>query len=796
MSTDSFNCLLELLNINKPLKESCFSDQQIDMLFNLWREFMYEKFQKGESSQQAREDIDKLYSNSTSVRRKYTALRLDQASSYDDKGLPAISEHETSWVMGETSPTPFIKFLRQRPQVMEILRMSFKPNLLHSGMMEAPDIISLLMRYIYWLKDDKERSLNVIGVTDESAPSSLSLENMLNNLRNKWSTARFHVAMLNESTHWRAVLIDRKSHTFEYYDPLGHAIEIAEPKTPLAEQIRKLYELSRELDPELVTKSMHTTNRGFHKHQTEGTECGMYVVLFLHSRVAHLKTFEQFSEIEIKSQTCKDLKEMFFTVPDHMKSVEKQNKDYRLKYGDYDVRLAVIEYARYMEYVVNILSQYEQKTLIKNDQIKLLKMASEPGDYIAIRVEGMNVQKDLLSVLPTHFKDYAGADIWVAILQEIIQDPLTVHLRKISSGNSVRSKNSVRKKIALNLFNDLVGWSVQLGAPQESVNQLNLMMRQSIDNYYVTILKFDSDNKSRFEAGMQPMAFIRECMTRQDSVSFGSHFLREINNFVTSSLKINVASELNTKYLHKSIIVKPVSVNNINEIRDKINMCDQVIQQAYALLKSTFAERMSTVDSPLPPAVTPTTSLVLPMQTKSLQPVLVDQIVQLNRADMENQTFLSAGIAPWNFPLNVPHFTSTQTVVLPEKFNLYSVNEADMKRLLSDETFKLYYAMAVMVAAHYINISQFGDLRLNIPILTTSLIQFFNMTEPFTENRKLFCTFINQVYGVIKSKVPDELVVNLSRYLQLCSSSNDIDSTLPFFQKVQSYYKAIADRKQ
>ena len=93
------------------------------------------------------------------------------------------------------------------------------------------------MRYFYWLKDDRLRAMNVIGVMDESATTGITTDSMVGNLQTNWNNFRFHLAVLNEGVHWYAVLIDRASHTFEYYDSLGRPLDISAPRTPLAEQV-------------------------------------------------------------------------------------------------------------------------------------------------------------------------------------------------------------------------------------------------------------------------------------------------------------------------------------------------------------------------------------------------------------------------------------------------------------------------------------------------------------------------------------------------------------------------------
>ena len=805
-------CMLELLNVVRPIRESCFSEQQIDMLFNLWREFMIQRFKAGEDSKSAREDVDRLFSNATSVSRKYNALRLDQGTGAGGSGssrIPAIGVNESLWVMGDESPTPFIAFLRRRPQVMDELRMSFKPLLTHTGMLESTDFVSLLVRYIYWLKNDKDRALNVIGVVDDSSASGTPTDAMVGNLQKNWTATRFHLAVMNESSHWRAVLIDRTSHTFEYYDPKGSTLDIAEPKTPLADQVGRLYEAARTLDPGILTKSMHIVNRGFNKHQSAsgGAECGMYVVLFIHTRVAQVRTFEEFSSMEIAQDDCRALKNAFFTMPEHQQAKDvKTNKDYRLKFGDYDIRLAALDFSVYMAYLISILTRADQKQRIADDQAALLNMVRAPGDYVAIRVEGVRFQKDVLSVLPPEFMSYAGSDIWFSIIQEIVQDPLTKHLRKISSGEAVRSKNTVRKKIAMKIFNDIVGWSWQLGAPPGDVEKVNALMRQSIDQYYVNILSFDPDNKKRFETGMQPIAFVRECMARQDTVSFGVHFLRKVYSFVVSALRINVNTELNTKYPLQSVVTRPVTGSNIDEIRTKITACDRAIQQAYNLLRTTFTERMMITDQVRSPTLG-SVSVAVPMQVEGVQPELVEQIAQMNKKDFESGAlFSTGGLEPYNFPLNVAAFQAQYAVTLPEKFFLRQVNQPDMRRLLSNDTFMLYFGFIVTIVTHYAKARVMPSLTHsweNAAIMFESMIQMLTETETFSEKRKIICTLMTRLLRTYleapdTSSYSEQLRVVLERakrYSDNCVANGDVDVELPYFKRIRDEFAEIKRRK-
>jgi len=771
-------CVLDLLNISKPLKDSCFSEKQIDVLFTLWRDFMYERFKSNSNPQEAaraREDVERLYSNATTTKRKYNSLRLDQNTGVGGV-TPAMSESEKTWVMGNQSPTPFIAFIRRRPDVLENLRMSFKPNLLHNGMLEAPDLMMVLQRYYYWLKDDKDRSVNILGVTDDSASRAVnvSTDSMVGNLQQNWVNYRFHVAIVNEGMHWRAVLIDRKSHTFEYYDPLGHNIDLSNTNSPLSIQVARLYETARLLDNNIVTRSMHSVRRGFHKHQTGGTECGMYVILYIHTRVAQQKTFEDFADTEIKSQTCKDLKSLFFTLPDNSSQMVenpemKNNKDYRLKFGGYDIRLAGIDFLGYISYVMSITNDLSAKNKLQADRNKMAELIRSPGDYITIRVEGMSIQKDLLAVLGPQYKTYAGSDIWFNIVQAVVQDPLTKYLRDISTEKGVRSKNTIRKKIALKFYHDITGWSSRLGAPPQQVAYLEKATREALDTVYIPALRFDSDNHKKFELGMLPTGFIRECMTKQDSVSFGVHFIRYLYDTV-KKLNIPVESELNTKFLVNSVIVKPVTNVNLQEIASLVSRCDQTIQQAYQLLQTTFTEKMmitSQVNSnspnfgptsiPPPPNFGQGFNLSAPSGATQDYTNKLDRIIALNKIDLQNGSFKVNNIQPYNFPLDMTAFASEQTyVTLPSEFVVYSVNRNEMRQLISNNEFLMHYAMAV-----YSVLVNLGTKKLNsvttVYVLFYSLVQFLNATNTLSEERKIICNMLVRLRdGLLKSSMASD----------------------------------------
>lgn len=734
-------CIIELLHIAKPLKHSCFSEQQIDLLFHLWREFMYQRFAANEPAERAIQEVDQLFSLSTSTAQKYDALRLDSLTGV--KGQSALPQHEQAWVMGSESPTPFIEFLRLRPDVIEELSMSFKPILLHNGVLEPADLINVMERFRYWLQNDTERSVNLLGV-------DTPVEVMSGNLSRSWSSFRFHVALMSEQKHWRALLIDKRSRTFEWYDPLGHPVDMS------SSQLRELFETARALEPSLLTQSVQTVRRGFHKHQRGGTECGMYVLFFIHSRVVLKKTFEEFVDTAISGQTCKDLKPVFFTIP-RVSVEDRKNKDFRLQYGDYDIRLAGLEFARYVEYVIQILTPSDPVATprLQSDRNTLREMILGPGDHQEIRAQGLLVQRDILQSLPPQFRTYTGSDIWFNTIQQVVQDPLTVHLRKVSKGQ--RGSATKREAEAGRILSQVIGWSFQLGAPPENVALLNDFMAQQISTVYVPVLQFKNDNRSKFVEGMTATAFVRQCMARLETVGFGVHFLREVAEYVRTVLLFRISSDLDGPYAPRLTVAKPVSVSNLDEITSVVNHCDTVMQQAYELLQSAFTERMglsallSTTGIPLSPWSPSTFAAASP--TRSIQEQLQTDL-QMKQLDGDQINHPR----PWWFPINLTEYNqlsavgNDQDVRAPEdRFWNYSLTADQMRTLLNTREFLLDYAAALMEVVSALKYQRVTRLQ-TIFLATVSLSQFFAATT-HPDTRTVLCQLVKLLHKAITNAI-------------------------------------------
>ncbi len=788
-------CILDLINIRKPLANSCLSESQIELLFGLWKQFMFERFKAGENDAKAWSDVEQLYSDSTTIKRKYNVLRLDQNTGVGG-GLPALVESEQSWIVNGASPTPFIAYVQKRHDVMEQLQMSFKPKLLHAGMMEAPDLLFVLQRYAFWLQNDDKRNLNILGITDDGSTTGfgLSAEAMVKNLKQNWSKARFHVAVLNEKVHWRAVLIDRLLHTFEYYDPLGHPIDLQNRNSPLVDHVNTLYETTRAFDPEVVTRSMHSVRRGFHKHQTGGAECGMYVILFIHTRVAMQKSFEEFEGTEIKNETCQDLKALFFSLPASTEG-RKHNSDFLSKFMAYDVRLAGFNFSRYIEYVRSILTDPGVINSLLSKENAFLQLIKSPGDHATLRVEGMKLQKDILAALPPQFKAFSGVDIWHGMIQEIVQDPLTKYLRQVSNEKSKsgsRTHNTLRKKIALKYYNDLTNWSLTLGSPPEKVEQLNQYSRACIDHYYIQVLLFDADNHKKFEFGMAPTSFLRECMNRQDSVAFGVHYLRELAQFVTDALAIPIQSELMTRFAKKSQIVKPVTTVNMHEIGQIMTRCDDAVARGYALLQSSFREQLTTT--------TPNTPLT-PF-APSMPPAGYDNLSQIV---LQNINDMKEGLAqldlnhpnPWNFPVDAVEFNTSQATVLPQNWNNYSVTHAEKQALLARDDFLVHYYMVALTFLSQLQTQHIHNSEA-VKIVLVSLCQFYIASGPSSGQRSILCHLLTNLQSAIQGRFThlDSLLTHVQTFVDACKLAGPPDARyIQHVVAVQAEYTAKLMRR-
>ncbi len=724
-------CILELLRIPRPINNSCFSEQQIDMLYDIWRTYMLQMISTSEPNQeQAMKSVNSLYPLDRSIEKKYNTLPIESPEG-------SLKRDESAWVMGNASPTEFVAYLRQQTDVMYILSMSFKPRLLHGGMLEAPDLWCVLVRYEFWLRDDKNRTVNILGVTDNTTLDATrdSAKNMAENLASNWSKCRFHFAILNEKQHWVGLLIDRVGNSFEYYNSFGHGIDLTKTEeSTLSMQVAILYDKCLILsDNTIDTKSMHSVRPG-HQHQVGGSQCGIYVLLFLHTRVVLGKTFHDFAHTEISNKTCEELTSLFFDMDAIQPAAPKKERKITSKFGDYDYRLAAIEFERYILELKDASSDLITQNKLEAFYNSLRELVEKPDESQAIYGAGTFLQQQILSMLPKQYKDFQSSDLWTTMIQQVVEDPLTLDLRK--NGNKGSSKRRV--DIALQLFKDIIGWTQLVGAPADKVGTLNRFIIQLINTVYLPALRFDK----QFEGvEMSAEAFIRKVMSRRDTISFGVHFMREVLNYVTNELNIPIPSDSPwlSKFSQKSSIVKPVTIDNLKEITNVISQCEEAMREARLLIDQ------STILPPTNPFSQ--TRPITVRKTPSVSPVLIDRIIAEQKIDMENNTFDPNRLKPFNFPLDVAQFhVSQQNVVLPVEFANYSItSDRDRALLLSEPEFLIHYTMAALWFIAALNTKKVTNFA-SVQVLFESLLQFYQVSQPGSKERQLLCDLLRRFY--------------------------------------------------
>lgn len=743
MSND--NCILDILNIPKPLKESCFSEKQINLLYDAWRSFMYEHFRG--SPEEALQDVNMLYSSAVSTKQKYDTLRFNSLSGIPEysqasssrsmlrrSATVALNIHESEWVMDDTLKTtsPFILYLRNNPDIMSELRMSFKPRLLHHGPLEISDIISVLLRYVYWFKTDDKHSVNLLTVTDQLYFNEDN--SMIQSLVQNWSEARFHVALLYE-THWTCVVIDKVHGTFDYFDPLGQPLDMNDETSALATYVVQLFNTAVQLSDkiksqrDLLAQTLTTIRRGFnHQQHTKKSNCAMFVLLFVHLQVVEHQTMEQISKLDFSMEKCEALRPKFFVIP---KESEETNQVINMRYGAYDVRLAALNFKTYVEQIlIQLVKDNAAKVAIQNRIVRLKHLITEPGDYRHIRFTCNELQSDLIKFLPDSFISYNGTNLWIPFLNQVVNDPLTKKLRGSSKPGKHKSRNTVRRGIGEEIFNSLMEWTK---SPENvsATNSINNVLHYVILNYN-QVLNFDLPAKPVFvnEFSLAPLGFIEEAFRRQETTSFGVQLLRQMNDiirvhFVGISIK-SVLDEYKEPEVYK--LEKPEEMEKIEQV---MTSCDNALKRAYEIIKETVYDTM-TLQRRNGLDILPLGNNMYEVSKTLSQPSIQDL---LNRIQQSSRFsfYSNEQVTPWNFPLILTKFYSTYNVEplqVPSIFSEYLISNELFNELTRNQTFLNLYIRGL----EKIKWSELSDTSLTLVVesifqITSALKQQTSTTQ-------------------------------------------------------------------
>jgi len=815
MSSEKNICVLDLLGIQRPLPDrSCLSAQQIDMLFKLFLQFLEEVFSNSMGPEKAKQEVQRQFGFAATIQHKYNIMHLDPLPG-DIGQKPALRANERAWIMDEVQdPPPFIAYLRQNVQVLTNLRKSFKPDLFGQKEIESVDFFNLIKeRYQFWLNDDRNRRFQILFLADQPALPGKVPQEMIQRLADNFLDYRFHIAIMNNHMHWTAFLIDRHEKTMEYYDPLGFPLDLSTPgKNGVADQVLALISTVAKLtdgDKDWQQLGLHNIRHGI--HQRGNVECGMYVILYLHHRLAQQGKFENFANQRISDEECGRLRRIFFRIPEKHK--EDSNEDlYHVSAdsSEYDVRLAAILFAFYVKEVADLTQPSTEQTELTQDANKLIDLSRSTLSAETIFKQARIFQSRVVYVLPPQFKEFAGTDIWDKILRELQSDKLTHHLRTIRSHGNHKKRRSAKAATHLvnRIYVQLMEWTKDFRY-SAMVRLFETYVQGQINHYYVPALQFSTRTKSKYTKDMGTFEFLKNTMSQKETVSFGVHLLREMNAWIIlnagQAFQVNLVPSviLEKDYPQKSTLVRP---QNMTTIEATVNTCNGLIEKAKKLLHMTVQNDLQVTPFQNSPTLTGLTAQTLNMASVSLTPPVdqkkLDQFCKLNEMDIRGRRFLDNGLQPWNFPLNVPAFSvSLPEVNLPAQFTLSSLTPAEIKTLLNkpEDQFLLYYALGVMVVNNAIVSGKITLAQKQIvQVMTVSLTQFFEQTDQGSPVQLILCTLLERVHDALSRSSDSQLASALprvkpflDRFVQTCKASNMVQPTNSFFKKMDQVHQQI-----
>jgi len=747
--------LLDTLGIDRPLKSSHLSADQITMLHGLWREFMMARMSKQNAGADAMNHVRKLFEQASTYQQKYEALGLTLGHSK----IP-----EERWIVDPSGASqdarlsPFVDFLRKRPSVMSNLRMAFRPVMNHSERhLEALDISAYLSRVRYWLQGDTRRNFSVAGIMEGPPAEEMQV---VRRLINEWTKFRYHVVMMNSNTVWLAVLFDRKRRVMEIYQPGGSTLDIDDETSYVSRHVRYLIKAVKDLDADMKPVINSRIRRGIRaKHDQVRSVMVMY---YLYARIVRGASFEDivaYLDKHASGAGADAGADCFFIMahPEEKSGAEEQSFHFsKGAFAAYDIRLAGLDLVAFMHQTVASLglSQIGQR-----DIQEWMSQLTGPNSHEMLEMVGYQYQSRLLQAMPREYQVYAGTRIWYSIMREIFEDPLSELLRKERGVSHKGGASSlVRHQHAARIMEKLVNWIQKDTIDPQIKDRFIAMLRQMIQTMYLPVLRFDPDNHSRFaDPNMSVLVFLKECMKRKSTVSFGVHILRLINSWVQAHVP-NMDYNLDEIHPHPFKAYRPHLLGNMGQVKQVVNACDAVMKRARQMLQES--QRVNTVvtqntreaatapphpqqqqyQSVLPNGVNPgipqypsllggiqpgapvvsqppfATSHVpqvpqaqqvqnaaqqaaeaATMHTKSV----VHRMLIMQRAEFQQKTFLKDGVVqPWNFPLSKRFWSEEFGKHMPVPVNYqgddYVFQHTQAEEAVHNQEFVMHY-----VIAHY-----------------------------------------------------------------------------------------------
>lgn len=818
-------CLVDILHVPKPLEKSCFTEKQIDLIFNQWKLFKQNKLiQDGLNPENAKQHINDLYTEVISSKQKYDIIKFDKTQKHG-----SLLSKERSWVMPavlRTSETSdFIRFIRNNASLLnDDLKMAFKPNLSGDNSLTSENLIDILIRYQYWLNSNPDKTINLLRISavwDEKYVQGSELQT-IENLKSKWTSARFHIALLQageDDKQWKCVLIDKKLKTFEYYDPYGQSANIMQEKGVLSDVLRTLYDtVSSLIDIEPSNIKMYEKVRRGFKSNTK--DCGAYVLWFIHTRIIHNHTFEQYINQDLSMVKCQKLRHIFYHVPETLnnneinqqndkKTKRKLNKNYGTKYGAFEYRLAALNYYEYLKRVkhsfqTNVSNRPMSTQYVDNvnrfmDDLDNVS-TSPSSSYYDIKSKGFEISKRLENIMSQYNNSTNNTTLhnWEEFIDEILQDTFTDHLRNVGKSKHKNKQNRAhktdREKIAKQIYLDIIKWADMPQINREIYEQ-QLQVEQLLINMYVPyILAANNTDQNRFELDMPSEAFLKQTMARKEYVSFGVHFLRTLEKWIAAQhiQDFDLNNVLNVQFPKISNITKPFIHANQKDLVSIFNKCEDTIREAKNILSNFITHDLKHQQQQQP--------LVNYQQHDAFSnhtDDFINDIINNNEYTFRNNLFYKNNtLDPWNFPVNLELYNQMFPKEANELTNNFiqqqDIDQQDIQVLLQSKKFKTFYAMGIFMMINYMKYNTIPNLH--ISLIATSLTQFYDIAKlnTYSDDQIIICYLLSEFSKASKQR---PIVSNmLYPYEQACFHLKQNTNTNTFFYNVEQEQNNIINK--
>ena len=531
-------CILELLNVRKPLKNSYLTQDQIDLLYEVRMKYNEENNLNTSNTKQ----IDDIHKVNLSSNEKYLELKLGKTPE--------------EWIMGIDTPNDFIKYVKKIPQLHENLMMVFHPILVHTRNLEPYDMIGIMIRFRQWC------NLNIITIsrTFFEQFSESKLYTMQELLKDKWYTKRFHVAILHHS-HWVALLIDTHSKTFEVYDPFRNNMSTSAYTAPL---LKAALKVDAKLHPVVNTPNIK---------EHELVDSALPVLMYIHGRVVQNCTYKTMVNRLFCPELSDSVKKLFFTIPDPVDLFKYS--DYRMKYGEFDCRVAMAVYYRiYLAYLISLIGGPTALHLQKvaKSVYTLSRSKQKYGDII---FQMHILQKSVLCMINADTNPKT-VNPWSNIVHSVHSDTLSSYLRN-------EKDNKKRYSTTLYFYRSI------MNCPEVLNKKLDIQrfIRLLLDDVYVPVLQFD--NSKLFNLDMNPRSFLKQTMKRKETVSFGVRFLRDIDDWCVHKWGCNQC--LSGEFASRMILLRPPMMENFKELQQTVTKCEVTIAKVKQIVRESLVNR-------------------------------------------------------------------------------------------------------------------------------------------------------------------------------------------------------------